>query len=85
MKERVGFSGRLDLVSVDLFAVEHFIVLREDVVEESLQLNGRHSLEVLQELLLDIFCLEFLLAEVLLLGGKELLEEHHIKLCIALL
>jgi len=60
MQECVGVTSRLYLAPVDVLTVEDLVVPRENVVEESLELQGGHTLEVLEELLLDVFRLEVL-------------------------
>ena len=86
MQNGVGIARILYLLSgVNIGAMEDFLVSREHVAEESLQRDERHALEVLQKLLLNVFRLEILVGEVLLLGIEELSQKHHVKLSITLL
>jgi len=60
MQQCIGVTSRLYLAPVHVLTVEERVVPRENVVEESLELQGGHTLEVLKELLLDVFRLEVL-------------------------
>ena len=84
MQECVGLSRGFHLAPVRLLTVEDPVVPREDVVQESLELEGRHSLEVLQESLLDVLWLEVLCLDLAFLRGEELFQEHHVELGVRL-
>jgi hypothetical protein len=60
MQQCIGVTSRLYLAPVHVLTVEDRVVPRENVVQESLELQGGHTLEVLKELLLDVFRLEVL-------------------------
>lgn len=84
VQECVGLARCLHLAAIRVLTVEHPVIPREDVVQESLELERRHTLEVLQESLLNVLWLEVICLDLAFLRGEKLFQEHHVKLGVGL-